>query len=91
MEYSVTNHAYKRAKKRMRWSKSTTNKMARLALEKGKSHSDIKGKLNRYISKLWFTNKTANNTKIYGEDVYLFNNNTLITIYRVPTQLIKLL
>lgn len=73
----------------MRWNKSTTNKMANLALEKGKSHSETKGKLSRYISKLWFTYKTANNTKIYGEDVYLFNNSTLITIYRVPSKLIK--
>jgi hypothetical protein len=75
----------------MRWGKSTTRKMAQLALDKGMSHSDTKGRLNKWLSKLWFDYKTANNIRIYGQDVYLFKDNVLITLYRVPTALIKLL
>jgi hypothetical protein len=75
----------------MRWGKATTRKMAQLALDKGKSHSETKGRLNKWLSKLWFDYKTANNIRIYGQDVYLFRENVLITLYRVPTALIKLL
>lgn len=85
----ATKHAYKRAKERLGWKKPVLDKMMIKALEEGLTHSQSKSKLNKYISKLWFTYKTANNCRIYGENIFLFNNNVLITVYRVPNELIK--
>lgn len=85
----ITKHAYKRAKKRLRWSKETLNKMAATSLEKGLSHSDCKGRLNRYVTRIWNKNKNANNIKIYGENIFIFRDLILITIYRVPNNIAK--
>lgn len=86
----VTQHAYDRAKERMKWSTTVTLKMAILAYNSGISHKETKGNLRNYVSKLFFEYGVANNTKIYGEDIYLFRDNTLITLYRLPQSLVKL-
>lgn len=86
---NITFHAYKRAKERMKWKKSVVAKMALLAYSNGISHYKTKGDLKKYINSLWRYKRTANNIKIYGEDVYLFHNNTLLTLYRVPRNLVK--
>lgn len=85
----ITDHAYDRAKDRFRWKKKTIERMAKRALENGMSHKDTKGSLRKYFSGLWDKNKSANNIRIYGENVYLFSGVTLITLYRIPGSLIK--
>lgn len=60
-----------------------------LAFNKGFKHSDTKGTLKRYIDKLWFEHKFANNIRIYGEDLYFFCDNKLITLYRMESKLLK--
>ena len=88
-EYIASEHAYKMAKERLSWNKKTLDKMIIRAFEDGIKHSDTNGQLNKYITKLWFKHKSANNIRIYGEDVYFFNNKKLITLYRLSNQLIK--
>lgn len=88
-EISITTHAYERANERLSWSKKILDKMALKAYSQGKTHSETKGHLNRYISKLYLQYKSANNTKVYGENVYIFCNNTLITVYKLPNDLLK--
>lgn len=92
----ATNHAYKRAKERLSWKKSALNRMMKRAFVKGIKHSDTKGQLNKYITDkylngLYFNKKPANNPRIYGENIYFFNDNLLITVYRLPNKVIKLL
>ena len=88
---NITQHAYKRAKERLSWKGSVLDKMSRRALHHGKQHSDTVGRLNKYITKLFFDHKKANNIRIYGENAFLFHGSTLLTLYRIPTHLIKLL
>lgn len=88
-ELIITDHAYERAKERLGWKKQALNKMAKLAFDKGVKHKETKGTLNKYIYKLWVSHKFCNNIKIYGEDIFFFSNNTLITVYRLDNKLIK--
>lgn len=86
---SITDHAYKRGKERFKFNKQTLDKMALIAFEKGLTHSDTKGRLNKYLTKLWFDYKTCNNVRIYGEVIYFFKDDLLITLYGVPNELKK--
>lgn len=86
----VTKHAEKRMKERSGLEKKSIDRMAAVALKKGLSHSDTKGNLNKWVTKLWFTNKNANNIRIYGDKAYIFANETLITVIQVPSNLIHL-
>lgn len=88
---SITDHAYQRAKERLSISKKSVDRLADSAFENGIRHSDIKGQFKRYIDKLYFQYKTANNIRIYGEIIFLFANNTLITLYQVPQEFRKTL
>lgn len=87
----ITDHAYKMAKKRLKWKRNVIDKMAAKAFEEGILHSQTKGKLKRYIDKLYLSHRTANNIRIYGEDVYFFAGDTLITLYRLPSSMLKYL
>lgn len=85
----ITDHAYERARERLGWKHDVLDKMASKALIEGVKHGDTKGTLHRYITKLWFEYKTANNVRIYGENIYFFCDNKLITLYRLEQKLIK--
>lgn len=87
----ITQHAYDRAKERLRWKRNVLDKMAEKAFYEGLTHSEMKGQLKKYISKLWFQYRTANNVRIYGENIFFFSNMTLITIYRLPNNFIRFL
>lgn len=85
----ATKHAYDRAKQRLGWKKRVLNRMMIKAFKNGITHSQITGRLERYITNVWRKNKNVNNIRIYGEDIYFFAGTTLITMYRVPTEFTK--
>lgn len=64
--------------------KRITDKNAEKALRFGVKHSDTSGSLHRYITSLYWKEQTANNTRIYGDYVYIFHNETLITVFPLP-------
>lgn len=80
----VTKHAAKRTKERLGISKRTVEKNTEKALRYGIKHSDTSGSLHRYITSLYWKEQTANNTRIYGDYVYIFHNETLITVFPLP-------
>lgn len=80
----VTKHAQRRMKERLGISKRTTLKNAKKALEVGIKHSETSGSLHRYISSLYWKERTANNARIYCDSVYIFHNETLITVFPLP-------
>ena len=63
----VSNHANERINERCGLNKKSAERLSKLALENGISHHDTVGSLNRYLTKLFFYNRQANNIKIYGE------------------------
>lgn len=80
----VTNHAAKRTKERLGIPKRISEKNADQALKLGIKHSDTSGSLRRYITSLYWKQQTANNIRIYCENVYIFHNDTLITVFPLP-------
>lgn len=85
----ITDHARKRMKERCGFKKGTQDKMAEKAFVMGIQHSQTKGRLNKWITSLYFNNKRANNIRIYGDYAYIFCNNSLITVFAIPIDLRK--
>lgn len=89
MKIKVSRHAEKRMRERCGLNKRTVEKMAQRAFDKGISHSESCGRLSKWITSLYFKNKNANNIRIYGEMAYIFSDNVLITVFRVPNNILK--
>lgn len=86
----INEHAYERANERLSLTRESFTKLALKAYEVGINHADAKGRLRKYMDSLWFKYKKANNIKIYGENIFFFKDNVLITVYQVPSDLKKL-
>lgn len=86
---NVTEHAEKRAKERCGWSRSAIHRMAEKAFESGVTHSETRGKLHRYLSKIYMKEKNTNNLRVYGSNIFLFAGHTLITVYNIPKDMLS--
>ena len=80
----VTRHAEKRTKLRLGIPKKSVMKNAEKALRYGLKHKETTGNLNRYITSLYLRYGTANNIRIYCDNVYIFQGTTLITLFPLP-------
>ena len=85
----VTKHAYKRAKERLSWSRHTLDRMAERAFYEGFTHKDVQSALKKYCDRLYLEGKNANNLRIYGENIFLFHDEVLITVFRLSNGLLK--
>lgn len=83
----ITKHADQRMKERCGFNSKSRERMAERAFHEGISHSQTKGRLNKWMTKLYFNNTNANNIRIYGEKAYIFCDETLVTVLSVPTEL----
>ena len=88
-DFRATKHAYNRARQRLGWPKSALENMMPTVFGRGVTRNSAKGELAKFIKKKWFENKRANNIRIYGEVVYLFHDNVLITMYQIDNCLKK--
>lgn len=86
---NISQHTKQRMKERCGYNKKTQDRMAQKAFENGITHSQTKGNLNKWITSLYFKNKNANNIKLYGEQAYIFCDDTLVTVIPVPVNLKK--
>ena len=81
----VTHHAKKRLHEREGTKKSAVNRKASLVLERGYKVEEIKGRLRRWVE----SNRTGEeNMRIYGDKLYIFVGETLITVYKIPNELL---
>lgn len=64
----ITDHAYQRGKERLSFSHETLERIAHKAFKEGVRHSETKGQLNKYLTKIYFQHGNANNVRVYGED-----------------------
>ncbi len=83
----ITEHAFDRAKERLGLNRRATERMALKAFVAGKKHAQCKGQLKKYIDGIYLQYENCNNVRLYGEALYLFHNNKLITIYNLPNEL----
>jgi len=76
----ITKHARERMKERMGAGKHASDRVAKIALEKGLTHSETNGKLKSLLDGIFLKHGTANNMRIYSEKIFLFSGDTLITV-----------
>ncbi len=82
----VSVHGNKRVRRRCGVPKKTVNKLAEEAFEKGLTHGETTGSLNKYITGVYFYNKTANNIRVYRDKVFIFAGQSLITVLNLPAR-----
>lgn len=82
----ITDHAFQRAKERLGFDRRAAERISLKAYVAGKKHAQCKGRLKRYLDALYLQYHNANNMRVYGEAVYLFCGNKLITIYNLPNE-----
>lgn len=87
LQINITEHAFERGKERVGLNARAFQSLVVKAYVSGKKHADTKGQLKQFISGLYLQYKKANNTRIYGNHIYLFCNQTLITVYHIPNDL----
>lgn len=85
----LTDHSRDRMKERCGANKSSMDKIAKTALDQGIRHEDTAGSLHRYLDHLYLQRNRANNLRIYGDKVYLFYDDSLITVLQLPQKYMK--
>lgn len=85
----ISSHAYKRARQRISWSRNALNRMTVLAYTCGIRRYQLKGRLKHYTDELMEGYSKRPEIRIYGEFIYIFRNQTLVTLYQVPCELRK--
>ena len=84
----VTIHGENRIVERVGGKKKNAEKIAEKAFSLGMAHSETKGRLNKYLTKLYFQNTANNrNMRVYNRKIYIFKDETLITVLPLPHNL----
>lgn len=86
----ISEHAIRRARERMSWNRDAVTRMAERAFNEGLCHGEANGRLRRYIGALWTKNRSVDNIRIYGETLFFFAEDRLVTVYRLPNEFIKI-
>jgi hypothetical protein len=87
MAIQVSKHAEMRMKERCGINKRSAQKIAEKAFTNGYTHSQTKGNLRKWVTSLYFNNKSANNIRLYGDKAYIFTDEMLITVLQLPSNL----
>jgi len=80
----VTEHGKERMKQRCKIKSKSAERLAKIAFEKGLTHAETRGELNRYVNSLYLYNRQANNVRLYGNETYIFCNDVLVTVLDTP-------
>ena len=86
----VSMHAEKRMIERLGVNKRAVQRLAEKAYKDGIRHKDAVGRLKKWMTYRFSQNRNANNMRVYGEFLYVFCGNILVTVYIVPNELRKL-
>ena len=64
--------------------KKAVERNAKLALEKGFTHKESKGRLRKYFDYLFLSHGRGANIRLYGNHVYIFTRDKLVTVIPIP-------
>lgn len=85
----MTHHSIARMKSRCGTSKSASQKLAGAALTYGAVHTEVVGQLHRYFTKYACQDsKNIRNLRAYGDKLYVFDHDVLVTVLQLPTQFV---
>lgn len=87
MEIQVSKHAEIRLRERCGINRKSAQRIAEKAFNDGIQHSQTKGNLKKWVTNLYFHNKSANNIRLYGDKAYIFSGAVLITVLQIPSNL----
>ena len=92
MNIEISNHAFDRMHERLGLNKKAIIRMVEKAYELGLTHSQASGNLHKYISQQNNLYKHKGSCiKIYGENVFIFNQQVnkiiLVTVFQLPNNL----
>jgi len=87
MEVTVTKHAGKRLKSRLGLPKKAAQRHAEMVFQAGARHRDVRGRLKRYMDKMFLQHKTATEMRAYGQHLYLFCGSNLVTVLQLPSNM----
>lgn len=85
----VSNHAKERIKERCGLGKKSYERIATKVFKDGITHSQTKGRLNKWVTSLYFKNKKANNIRLFGDKAYIYCNDVLVTVIQIPVDLMR--
>jgi hypothetical protein len=81
---SITSRGRTRMKQRGKFKSKSIDRLAGIVFEKGLTHAETSGQLNGYLTTLYDFNGQANNIRLYGDHIYIFCNEVLVTVYDTP-------
>ena len=83
---SITRHAFLRAKERLGLSQDAFRRISAMAFCFGLPGEDTKGRLRNYIETKQ-DHHPDNIIRLYGENMFVFKEDCLITVYQLPRDL----
>ena len=89
MKIRVSTHAEQRMRERLGLNKKSIERIAQRAFDNGIRHNQTKGNLRKYVTHVWEKNKNANNIRIYGDKVFVFCDELLVTVFHLPHDLAR--
>lgn len=66
--------------------KKSVKRLAAKAMSEGMTRFETQGPLRRYLDALFYYNGSADNLRVWGEKVWVFSGNTLITVLDLPNK-----
>lgn len=84
----LTKHSISRLEQRCGVSKKNAPKVAKRAFRTGITHAETHGELYRFLDSIYLSQKKGTNMRIYGNAVYVFKGDVLITVIRIPDNLL---
>ena len=84
---AVTRHAEHRLRGRVGFPKKAVRRAAAKCMTDGIKRTETTGPLRRYLDSLYLRGGcSVDNIMVYGDLVYMFNDNTLVTVLIVPAK-----
>jgi hypothetical protein len=85
----LTKHSISRLQQRCGVSKKNAQTIASRAFKTGITHTETHGNLHRFLDSIYLSQKKGTNMRIYGNAVFVFKGDTLITVIRIPDNLME--
>lgn len=85
----LTKHSITRLKQRCGVSKRNAPTVAKRAFRKGITHAETHGNLHRFLDSIYLSQKKGTNMRIYGNAIFVFKEDVLITVINIPTNLME--
>lgn len=88
MTIQITKHAYGRLKERTGFSPQRSEEIAEKAYYCGKAPEDFPKIVQNYLKNV-LDGSSGDCLRVLGNDIYLFGNGYLITVFSIPNKIIN--